>query len=164
MFVLSVNTHVAMHRGSGGAFKKATAGRDKVGDGKRTRNDGNGEAALGGASMASPSVSSRTGTEAVVFSIQFYGKTIGEVGLMDQDLSELDWTRFKSYIVSIVAVRCGNTFVVASSRALFWSTFVSGWRVDIHLAKKFTLGLLEGDVRIFLCHWVLTLCRWKLIT
>ncbi|XP_037774462.1 uncharacterized protein LOC119571074 [Penaeus monodon] len=36
--------------------------------------------------------------DAVVFSIQFYGKTIGEVGLMDQDLSELDWKKFKSYL------------------------------------------------------------------
>ncbi|KAK4309378.1 hypothetical protein Pmani_018994 [Petrolisthes manimaculis] len=36
--------------------------------------------------------------EAVVFSIQFYGKTVGEVGLLDQDLSELDWKKFKSYI------------------------------------------------------------------
>ncbi|KAK7072916.1 hypothetical protein SK128_013618 [Halocaridina rubra] len=36
--------------------------------------------------------------DAVIFSIQFYGKTIGEVGMMDQDLSELDWKRFKSYL------------------------------------------------------------------
>lgn len=36
--------------------------------------------------------------DAVVFSIQFYGKTIGEVGMMDQDLSELDWKKFKSYL------------------------------------------------------------------
>ncbi|XP_068229862.1 uncharacterized protein [Palaemon carinicauda] len=36
--------------------------------------------------------------DAVIFSIQFYGKTIGEVGLMDQDLSELDWKKFKSYL------------------------------------------------------------------
>jgi len=37
-------------------------------------------------------------TNAVVFSIQFYGKTIGEVGLMDPDLSELDWKKFKEYL------------------------------------------------------------------
>ncbi|XP_066990693.1 next to BRCA1 gene 1 protein-like isoform X7 [Macrobrachium rosenbergii] len=36
--------------------------------------------------------------DAVIFSIQFYGKTIGEVGMMDQDLSELDWKKFKSYL------------------------------------------------------------------
>lgn len=95
---LSVNTHVAMHSGSGGAPRTA-GGRDMPGKWRNTRNNSEGEAAL--AAMASPSSSSRTGAEAVVFSIQFYGKTIGEVGLLDQDLSELDWTRFKSYIVSI---------------------------------------------------------------
>ncbi|KAK8738136.1 hypothetical protein OTU49_004062 [Cherax quadricarinatus] len=36
--------------------------------------------------------------EAVVFSIQFYGKTVGEVGLMNQDLAQLDWKKFKSYL------------------------------------------------------------------
>lgn len=36
--------------------------------------------------------------DAVVFSIQFYGKTVGEVGLMDQDLAQLDWKKFKSYL------------------------------------------------------------------
>lgn len=54
--------------------------------------------------MASPSskLSCRPAeSDAVVFSIQFYGKTVGEVGLMDQDLSELDWKKFKSYLVSI---------------------------------------------------------------
>lgn len=56
--------------------------------------------------MASPVHSRLAGmkleeaADAVVFSIQFYGKTIGEVGLMDQDLSELDWKKFKSYLVS----------------------------------------------------------------
>ncbi|XP_076028736.1 uncharacterized protein LOC143017760 isoform X2 [Oratosquilla oratoria] len=34
----------------------------------------------------------------VVFSIQFYGKTFGEVGILDQDLVQLDWAKFKSYL------------------------------------------------------------------
>ncbi|XP_063609706.1 uncharacterized protein LOC134783682 isoform X2 [Penaeus indicus] len=56
------------------------------------------------APRASPAQSRRPGrkpdeaADAVVFSIQFYGKAIGEVGLMDQDLSELDWKKFKSYL------------------------------------------------------------------
>ena len=89
-----------MHRVSGGAPSKATVG-DKTVNWQSSRNDRE-EAARGVvASMTSPSGSHRTeAAEAVVFSIQFYGKTIGEVGLMDQDLSQLDWQRFKSYIVS----------------------------------------------------------------
>ncbi|CAL4121215.1 unnamed protein product [Meganyctiphanes norvegica] len=39
-----------------------------------------------------------TDSNTVVFSIQFYGKTIGEVGLMDPDLSQLDWKKFKEYL------------------------------------------------------------------
>lgn len=68
------------------------------------RKDSDGEA--DSATMASPVHSRVPGmkreevADAVVFSIQFYGKTIGEVGLMDQDLSELDWKKFKSYLVS----------------------------------------------------------------
>lgn len=92
LFFPRVNTHVVMPHESGSAPRN-TAWRDKVGD-----------AGLAISSMASPSVSRMVGTEAVVFSIQFYGKTIGEVGLMDQDLSELDWTKFKSYIVSIAVI------------------------------------------------------------
>ncbi|XP_045110982.1 next to BRCA1 gene 1 protein-like isoform X2 [Portunus trituberculatus] len=85
-----------MHPVSGGAPRKASVG-DKTVNWRSSRNDRE-EAARGVASMASPSGSHRTEAEAVVFSIQFYGKTIGEVGLMDQDLSQLDWQRFKSYI------------------------------------------------------------------
>lgn len=73
-------------------------GRSKAVEWKTSRNGGCDEAALGSASMASLGSTTTSGTEAVVFSIQFYGKTIGEVGLLDQDLSELDWTKFKSYI------------------------------------------------------------------
>lgn len=55
------------------------------------------------AAMAnSTKVSCMPEADAIVFSIQFYGKAIGEVGLMDQDLSELDWKKFKSYLVSIL--------------------------------------------------------------
>ncbi|XP_071545790.1 uncharacterized protein [Panulirus ornatus] len=51
------------------------------------------------AAMAnSTKISCVSESDAVVFSIQFYGKAIGEVGLMDQDLSELDWKKFKSYL------------------------------------------------------------------
>ena len=87
-----------MHHVSDGAPKKAAV-RDKPLNWQATRN-GSREAARGVASMANPSVTTRAEADAVVFSIQFYGKTIGEVGLMDQDLSQLDWQRFKSYIVS----------------------------------------------------------------
>lgn len=91
---------------------RKVVGRSKAVEWKTSRNGGCDEAALGSASMASLGSTTTSGTEAVVFSIQFYGKTIGEVGLLDQDLSELDWTKFKSYIVSIVlsGAQCWGRF------------------------------------------------------
>lgn len=96
-----------MHHGSGGVSRKVV-GRGKAREGKTSRSGGCGEAALPPSASSMASRATTLGTEAVVFSIQFYGKTIGEVGLLDQDLSELDWTKFKSYIVSIVVsgVQC----------------------------------------------------------
>ncbi|XP_042213633.1 uncharacterized protein LOC121860538 isoform X2 [Homarus americanus] len=56
-------------------------------------------ASAGEAPMAnSTKVTPKCDVDAVVFSIQFYGKTLGEVGLMDQDLAKLDWKKFKSYL------------------------------------------------------------------
>lgn len=109
-----------MYHGSGGVPKKV-ASRNKVGERSTARNGCGGEAALGAASMASlGSSSSRTmGTDAVVFSIQFYGKTVGEVGLLDQDLSELDWTKFKSYIVS-ASLSDASCFRFSVNLQLLW--------------------------------------------
>lgn len=127
-----MNPHVAMDHGLGGAPRKAPGG-NKVGDWKKARNGCGGEGALGVTSMASPKStlgSNRTAmTEAVVFSIQFYGKTIGEVGLLDQDLSELDWTKFKSYIVSILL--SDVMFLLSSSQSVVQLiTPVSRWKDD----------------------------------
>ncbi|CAL4121217.1 unnamed protein product, partial [Meganyctiphanes norvegica] len=48
--------------------------------------------------LVAMSSKANTDSNTVVFSIQFYGKTIGEVGLMDPDLSQLDWKKFKEYL------------------------------------------------------------------
>ena len=40
------------------------------------------------------------GEDQVVFLVQYCGKTVGELGVSNQDLNELNWTKFKSYLVS----------------------------------------------------------------
>lgn len=73
-------------------FKDAVEGKSTV-EGKSDQSCSSGTPI-----MVAMSNKANIDCNAVVFSIQFYGKIIGEVGLMDSDLSQLDWKKFKEYL------------------------------------------------------------------